>query len=335
MRYNHNDMSKRKLSKHQQRRVSTRQQSIINDAIDNTHESEFKDSVGTIISHHGRDVDLEDENGIIVVCRKRQHLGPIVPGDKVIWRMQPSDKSGVVLAIKERSSLLSRPDKRGKLIAVAANVDQVFIVISPRPSPELTTIDRYLLAAESEKIQPIIVLNKEDLIKKSESDTLKIFDLYQKLGYPAIKTSSKELDTLGPLRAYLKNKISIFVGQSGVGKSSILSALLPNESIKTGLLAKIGQGMHTTTAARLFRLPEQPGSIIDSPGIREFPLWHMNSHTLADGFKEFRKFIGSCKYRNCKHLDEQGCAIISATENGKIDLSRLKSYQKILAKFEE
>lgn len=317
-------MSKRKINQQQQRRIANKQATLLT----------TEELSGLVIAHHGQNIEVEDIKGQIIMCKKRQHLGPIVPGDRIKWQSEPNGDGGVVLAIEERSSLLSRPDARGNLHAVAANIDQMFIVIAPTPAPNLTTIDRYLLAADSANIEPILVLNKEDLLPDDpqQPELLELLKTYTDIGINTIIVSAKKLQHLSALHEKMLNKTCVFVGQSGVGKSSLIATLLPHEYIKTGELSTLSaHGKHTTTTARLYHIENLNANIIDSPGMREFPLWALDPATLANGFVEFRPFLHDCKYRNCTHTNEPGCALLNAVDNGKISRSRLASYQKILA----
>jgi ribosome biogenesis GTPase len=316
-------MSKRKLTQQQQRRVAAHRAKPL----------DTPERTGLVIAHYGSSLDVEDDNGNIIVCGKRQHLGTLVPGDRVTWQMDTANNSAVVVRVAERNTLLSRPDSRGELHAVAANVDHLFIVIAPTPAPSQTTVDRYLIAATVQNIQPIIVLNKEDLLPEDPHHTqlLELLELYKSLQIPCLIVSAKCKSHLSLLDAYLLGKTSVFVGQSGVGKSSIIGTLIPGINIKTGDLSILGKhGKHTTTTARLYHLP-QGGNIIDSPGIREFPLWPMSPAELAYGFIEFREFLHDCKFRNCTHVNEPSCALLNAAAAGKIKQARILSYQKILA----
>ncbi len=320
-------MTKRKLTQQQQRRVAQKQSKLL----------DGPQQAGLVLAHHGKHLEVENHNGQIIACNKRQNLGPIVPGDRVLWQMEANGQDGVVVAIEPRHSLLSRPDARGTLHAVAANVDKMFIIIAPSPTPAATTIDRYLVAAQHQKIAPILVLNKEDLLVKDTKQTelLELLNIYSLLNIPTLIISAKQKQHLAMLHEQLAKKTSVFVGQSGVGKSSILANLLPDQKIKTGDLSTLDKhrqhGKHTTTTARLYHVPELAANIIDSPGIREFPLWKMDAATLARGFAEFRSFIQDCKFRNCTHVNELGCALLAAASAGKIARQRLHSYHKILA----
>jgi len=259
-------------------------------------------------------------------CYVRANIGALVTGDRVVWRAG-ADRAGVIVAREERHSLLSRPDKFGQLKPVASNIDQILIVIAPEPEPFANLINRYLVAAEAVGIAPCIILNKKDLITSSNRRHFKAMrELYEELGYRWIEVSAQSKPKLQPLLDRLDQRTSIFVGQSGVGKSSLINALLPQENLKVGSLSdQKRKGTHTTSAARLYAIPTG-GGLIDSPGIREFGLWHMDEPTLAQGFVDFRPYLGHCRFRDCQHRKEPGCAILAAVEEGNIRKERLDSY---------
>ncbi len=321
-------MSKRKINQQQQRRVAEKQYKQLNTPV----------LSGLVIAHHGLTLEVEGADGSIRSCNKRQHLGPIVPGDRIKWQLDPVAGTGVVTAIEPRISLLSRPDNRGILHAVAANVDQMCIVIAPTPAPNQTTIDRYLVAAANQNITALLILNKEDLlvIDPQQQALLHLIELYKSIGVTTIVVSAKQHQYLTQLHEQLHNKTSVVVGQSGVGKSSLIGTLLPEIAIRTGELSlQTLQGKHTTTNSRLYHLPQLQGNIIDSPGMREFPLWKLEASELARGFIEFRPYLFDCKYRNCTHFHEPSCGLINAVNNGNISAMRLESYQKILTEMQQ
>jgi len=321
-------MSKRKISQQQQRRIASNREKLPN----------TPEHSGLVIANYGQNVAVENIDRKIILCNKRQHLDSIVPGDQVLWQSSDDGSSGVVLAVKPRTTVLSRPDARGKLHAVAANIDQMFIVIAPTPAPNQTTIDRYLIAATIQNLTPILVLNKEDLLgsDQQQQDLLKLLQGYKDLGIVTLKLSATQQQNIDLLRAQLKDKTSVFVGQSGVGKSSLISTLLPDIDIRVGEISELSKlGRHTTTTARLYHLDNMQGSIIDSPGMREFPLWSLDTASLAHSFVEFRPFLDDCKFRNCTHTKEPSCGLLQAANAGKISSARLLSYQTILAAMQD
>ena len=296
---------------------------------------------GLVIAHYGTQVSVEalegDNQGQVCRCYMRANLGSIVTGDKVVWRAGTAaqgsgDSLGVIVAVLDRHSELSRPDPYGDMKTVAANIDRIVIVVAPYPEPHGNLIDRYLVAAETLDIQPIILLNKVDRIDDSNQQRLaEMQQRYTELGYEWLNASTMTEQGLTELIEYLADYTSVFVGQSGVGKSSLINMVLPNQNIRVGPLSEISQqGTHTTTTAHLFHFPAG-GHLIDSPGIREFGLWHMDEQSLLEGFVEFRPFLGYCKFRDCAHQSEPGCAIQKALEEGHISSTRMASFRYILS----
>ena len=274
-----------------------------------------------------------DDKGKIHHCVSRANISSIVAGDKVVWRAG-TEQTGVIESRHERNSLLERPDNFGKLKPVAANIDQMIILIACQPEPQANLIDRYLVAAQLMNIRPIIVLNKADLIDDSNREELEdLLSIYRDLNYNTVNIISSRHQTpkVSDLLDYVQRRTSIIVGQSGVGKSSLINTLLPEAKLEVGALStQTGEGMHTTIKAKLFHL-SCGGQLIDSPGIRDFSLWHINEKQLQQGFIEIADRIGDCRFRDCKHENEPNCAILRSVENGDIHQKRFASYQRIKA----
>ena len=290
---------------------------------------------GLVIAHFGVQVDVEDGDGQICRCHLRANLPALVTGDRVVWRAG-NQGQGVIVAQLPRSSELCRPDSRGQLKPVAANVDQIVIVFAPLPQPHANLIDRYLIAAEHAGIRPLLLLNKADLLDEDNAAFIdSLLTTYRQLDYPLLEVSAHEGAGMDQLRAALDDRISVFVGQSGVGKSSLVNSLLPGVDLKVGALSELtGKGTHTTTTARLFHFPEG-GDLIDSPGIREFGLGHVSRDDVEAGFIEFRELLGRCRFRDCRHDREPGCALLQALEEGRNQPQRLASYRHIIASLPE
>lgn len=337
-------MAKRRLNKQQQWRIKKIQQERAARAAKKEESISEKldagdlgpEQQGLVIAHYGQQLDVEalegKDTGKVLRCFVRANIDSLVTGDKVIWR-PGSDNTGVIVARCDRHTLLQRPDNFGALKPVAANIDYIILVIAPEPEPHDNLIDRYLVAAESTDIPVIILLNKTDLVTDENRETIdRLLARYEKLGYRIERTSAKTLEGEQAVRVedLVKGQTSVFVGQSGVGKSSIIQTLLPEASIRVGAVSEsTGKGVHTTTTAKLFHL-NCGGDLIDSPGIREFGLWHMTPQEIEYGFREIRDLIGHCKFRNCSHMGDPGCAIAQAAEDGRISTERLKSFNRIL-----
>ncbi|WP_416137572.1 small ribosomal subunit biogenesis GTPase RsgA [Halomonas sp. HK25] len=296
---------------------------------------------GRVVAHFGRTLDVRPEGSDEAVrCHLRANLEGLVTGDRVIWRGRQDAAGaiveGVVVASGERTSVLERPDARGQLKPVAANIDQILIVFAVEPEPHPNLIDRYLVAAEATGIAPVLVLNKIDLLPHGGGELMALLHRYEALGYPVVASTTEREDGLDALHARLAGRTSVFVGQSGVGKSSLIDRLLPDEELRIGALSKDSRkGTHTTTTARLYVLPSAvEAELIDSPGIREFGLGHLDEQQVAEGFIEFRNLLGHCRFRDCRHRQEPGCALLEALERGDIHTERFASYRRILDSLE-
>ncbi|MBD8731993.1 small ribosomal subunit biogenesis GTPase RsgA [Pseudomonas sp. CFBP 13710] len=293
------------------------------------------EQTGLVIAHFGVQVEVEalegEQTGQVCRCYLRANLPALVTGDKVVWRAG-NQGIGVIVAQLPRSTELCRPDSRGQLKPVAANVDLIVIVFAPMPEPHANLIDRYLVAAEHAGIHPLLLLNKADLIDEQNAPALNaLLAVYRQLGYPLLEVSAHQGDGMQQLQARLDGHISVFVGQSGVGKSSLVNSLLPEVQARVGALSEwSGQGTHTTTTARLFHFPGG-GELIDSPGIREFGLGHVSRADVEAGFIEFADLLGTCRFRDCKHDREPGCALLAALDDGRVQQQRMNSYRSIIA----
>ncbi len=334
-------MTKNKLSKGQQRRVSANHDRRLKQRADKPEpdDSLFGEARdGVVISRFGMHVDVEDADGSQHRCNIRRTIRSLVTGDRVVWRPGQEGSAtvkGIVEAVHERTSVLTRPDFYDGVKPIAANINQIVIVSAILPELSLNIIDRYLIASETLEVEPLLVLNKTDLLDdEGRAFVDQQMEIYRRIGYRVLMVSSHHKRGLEELETALTGRVSIFAGQSGVGKSSLLNALLGLEvgagEILTNDVSDVsGLGQHTTTAARLYHFPNG-GDVIDSPGVREFGLWHLEPEQITQGFVEFREYLGHCKFRDCKHDNDPGCAICEAVEKGEIDTARFDSYHRIL-----
>ena len=329
-------MARRRLSKQQRERIARiqdeRRQAAARRADSALAGSDTREQrEGRVMVRHGQNLVVLTPNGETVHCLFRQNLGEIVCGDRVLW--QPvDDGEGVVVALLPRSTTLSRPDYNGHEKPIAANITQLVVVLAPRPEPSGYLLDQYLIAAELIGVRAAICLNKADLLNKAGREAFRErFAHYEPLDYPLIQVSAKTEHGLDPLLELLKGNTNILVGQSGVGKSSLVNALLPRHELEEGALSDAtGLGRHTTSAATLYEL-ETGGEIIDSPGVRSFRLGKLTRDELEDGFPELRALRGQCRFSNCAHQQEPGCVVRLALQEGRIHPDRLASFQHLAA----
>ena len=280
---------------------------------------------GRVIAAHGRQYVVELADGSRLPCFPRGKKSDVACGDRVDIK-QTSDDQGVIEAIQPRTSLLYRSNEiRQKLIA--ANVDQLVIVVATEPAFSDELIARALVAAESEEIEPLIVLNKCDLTDKLPTARQRLAVL-SNLGYRVLELSA--LEHAEDLRPYLANQTSVLVGQSGMGKSTLVNALIPEARAATREISQaLDSGKHTTTHATLYHL-DADSHLIDSPGLQEFGLGHLDLLEIEQAFPEFRPYLGHCRFRDCHHNREPDCALIAAVDAGKIENSRFSTYHRIV-----
>lgn len=323
-------MARRRLSERQKARIAkiqeSRRQALAARADAALQGSDQEPRPGRVVTRHGRNLVVEETDGGLHRCLFRQNLGEVVCGDRVVW--QPTGEGeGVVTAVIDRRTVLSRPDYSGRDKPLAANVTQLVMVLAPRPEPTGYLIDQYLVAAELIGVRALIALNKADLLDPDSMTAFRArFARYEAIGYPLLAISARTEHGLDPLIEHLRGQTSILVGQSGVGKSSLVNALVADQEVQVGRLSRAtGLGRHTTSAATLYRLPSG-GELIDSPGVRSFRLGRLDQPMLERGFREFRPHLGHCRFSNCTHELEPDCALQAAVARAEITAERLDSF---------
>lgn len=258
---------------------------------------------------------------------------PIAVGDHVEIELEPDLETAVITRLEDRKNYIIRKSvnlsKQAQIIA--ANLDQAFLIVtlaSPRTS--LGFIDRFLVTAEAYDIPARLIFNKLDLFSEEGLAVLEAYeDIYKRIGYPCYEVSAMEGTNIDLIQDLLKDKVSLFAGHSGVGKSTLINRLIPDVGLKTGEISDWSdKGQHTTTFAEMHELP-QGGYIIDTPGIRELGIIDIEKQELSHFFPEMRGLLNRCKYHNCRHINEPGCAVLAAVESGEIDSSRYDSYLSI------
>ena len=322
-------MARPRLTQQQRARIAqTRQARRLRqaDASVVQSETEAAEQRGRVIVRHGQTV-VVDAGGESVLCALRQHLDGIACGDHVRWQATEAEK-GVVLGIEPRTNVLSRPAFNGQDKPLAANITQLIVVLAVKPKVSGYLLDQYLIVAAQLQIRAVICLNKADLLSlDQQADFRARFAHYAALGHLVIQVSCKVADGLQPLRALLVDHTSILVGQSGVGKSSLINALSAQSATVEGeLSAATGLGRHTTSASTLYPLVSG-GELIDSPGVRSFRLGKLTRPMLECGYPELSALLGLCRFNDCQHQAEPGCAVQASVAEGAVHPNRLASFQ--------
>lgn len=311
-------MSRRKITKQQTRRIQAKQTAC-------SDKPSLINQEGLIIASYGKSLLIETKEKLHYRCYCRQHLPFPVAGDEVIW-CEESPQQGVVIAVKPRRNVITRVRPHHPVKPLAANITQLLIMVAPHPLPTPLVIDSYLVTAQALNIQPLILFNK---MEEANPEWEKLLALYRELQYLTLTISVHQNQYLEQVTDYLQDHTSILVGQSGVGKSSLIKALLPDEQIAIApTLSHIAQGTHTTVKAMLYHLPPR-GKLIDSPGVREFQLGSLTLAQLKSGFPEITRLASQCRFRNCQHLQETACTVQIALNNGTLPLSRWQSYHHL------
>jgi ribosome biogenesis GTPase len=296
---------------------------------------------GLVIKSTGSWYQVYAEDGVKYDCRIKgkfrikgmQTTNPVAVGDLVNFELEPNSANGVIDKLHERKNYIIRKSinlsRQSQIIA--ANMDQAFLVVtlaSPRTS--LGFIDRFLVTAEAYHIPATLIFNKLDLFNEAGLEILDDYkSIYENIGYPCYSVSALEGTNMPELEELLKGKTTLFSGHSGVGKSSLINALLPGRDIRTNEVSESSdKGQHTTTFAEMHTLPFG-GYLIDTPGIRELGIFDIKPEELGRYFREIRDLMQHCKFHNCRHINEPGCAVLKALDEGEMEISRYESYLSI------
>lgn len=286
-----------------------------------------------VVAGHGRRFVVETGDGARLVCLTAGRSVQPVCGDRVQVAADPEPR---IVAVLPRRSLFSKADARGRAVPAVANLDRVFMVLAPIPSPELFLMDKYLAAIEGMRIEAGIVLNKLDLVDEDDDGGLgRRLSYLNGLDYPLYEVSTRDETGLAGFAAALKGHDSMLVGQSGVGKSSLLNALVPDAGHRIDeLSAATDEGRHTTTSTTLHPLA-QGGALVDSPGVRDLELAIRDPSEIGALFRDIRAIAEDCRFANCLHLQEPGCAVKEAVEKEVLPKSRYTSYRWLMTTMQQ
>ena len=293
---------------------------------------------GEVTACHGERLAVQEKNGNILYLYSRRRFGVVVPGDIVQWQDRtddhsdsPTDKQasnrGQITAVQPRRTMLGRQDRRGQIKPVAANIDQLVIIAAHRPAFDSYLIDQYIVAAYAAGVDCCLVLNKADLWEDQALAMQQWSTLYQNVGFTVLHTSIHQPDSVQKLQQQLA-RTSVFVGLSGVGKSSLIAALT-NKHITTGAIGRHGQGSHTTSTAQLYQLTPET-RLIDSPGVREFRVGYLPIHSLLDAYPDITSWAQQCHFPNCSHDHEPRCAVRKAVQEQQLSSRRYNNFLRML-----
>jgi ribosome biogenesis GTPase len=285
---------------------------------------------GTVLASFGRGVLVQTSEGLLRCGLKGRKLR-VVCGDRVIWGYPPSADGPSVESIEPRRNLIERIDSRGRAEPVAANIDRLAIVVAPQPATDWFLVDRYWAGAVLKDLEALIIVNKKDL---GTDDIEQQLAEYRKLRLMCIEVSCQSGDGIADLERLLSGSVNLLVGQSGVGKSSLVNALAPEAAAQTAELTRDAEGRHTTTTARWYQL-DPTSAIIDAPGVRDFaPPAHL-VRAAERGFVEIHERSVHCRFKDCRHMQEPGCAVRTAVINQQISTRRYESYRRLFRLYEK
>jgi ribosome biogenesis GTPase len=284
---------------------------------------------GTVLASYGRGV-LVQADGMTLHCALSGRKQRVVCGDRVEWAFPPSADGASVQSVQPRRNLIERIDARGRAEPVAANIDRLAIVVAAEPAPDWFLVDRYWAAAALKDLDGLLIVNKQDLGTESIQPEL---DTYRGLRLSYVEVSAQSRTGMADLERSLAQGVTLLVGQSGVGKSSLVNALIPDAAAQTAELTRDVEGRHTTTTARWYALG--PAAVIDAPGVRDFAPPASLVRAAERGFIEIHRLSAHCRFKDCRHMEEPGCAVRTAVTGGEIAARRYESYRRLFRLYEK
>ena len=297
----------------------------------------MKDTAGSgvVLASYGRGVLVQTSGESplesAVRCSLKGRKQRIVCGDRVSWKYQPANDGASVEAIEPRRNLIERIDSRGRPEPVAANIDRLAVVVAPEPATDWFLVDRYWAGARLKDLETMLIINKADLGFDAIQDQIAA---YRQIGLPCFEVAARSGSGLVELRAALQGTITMLVGQSGVGKSSIVNALVPEAAAQTSELTRDAEGKHTTTTARWYHL-DAGSAIVDAPGVRDFAPPATLVRAAERGFVEIHALSMGCRFNDCRHMEEPGCAVRTAVDAGTVTTRRYESYRRLVRLYEK
>lgn len=287
-----------------------------------------------VIAHHRAHRLVKTDSGDMCLANARTRGDTAVVGDNVLCT-RVDDNTLCIESVQDRRSVLARTDRRGRNRILASNFDCIVVVTAPKPGIDRLIIDQYLVAAENIGVEPILLINKVDLLTPESENRFRIeLECYKTCGCEVVFCSAHTPASLQPFLEILHGRVCIFVGPSGVGKSSLIQHCVPNREVTVGALSRSGLGSHTTVAAYWYETGDS-GAVIDSPGVREFRVDHLGATDIARGFRDVYNAAADCKFHNCSHRHEPQCAVKTGVESGEIDATRYSNYLSLLADAEQ
>lgn len=338
-------MARKPLSRRSNKKLTIKQQTTVSDNLEKRIEKlrEANALEATVISHMGYNIIVQTRpDAPMLACDWRQNIGAVCAGDQVLITEQAGDANPIIEAILPRKTVIEKQNVYRGAKPFASNIDQILVIITHEPMFQPSLLDRYIVMANVVGIDCLVYFNKTDIL--TEPKIIQHIDEMQRIyeGIPRVRWVRGSIKTehgLTDLHGQLANRKTVITGQSGVGKSTLINALIPDINVQTKSISEAsGLGRHSTTNSTLYRLDPNTmsgGLLIDTPGVRSFDTYHLNAEAINQGFAEIAPFLGYCQFSNCSHTHEKKCAILTAIDEGKISQLRYNSFLQILNESEQ